>query len=120
MHQASLAFAPFFDGEVAPLLRAGRLPPLAAGFRAFLQAESVSGAVSNATREELTAGKANAYDSHPPLKERVEHALSLPGQGTDEDPRPAAELQLQRAGVRLARLLNEAFAPPKLSAVVSR
>lgn len=92
VHQASLAFAPFFDGEVAPLLRAGRLPPLAAGFRAFLQAESVSGAVSNATREELAAGKANAYDSHPPLKERVEHALSLPCQGTDEDPRPAAEL----------------------------
>jgi hypothetical protein len=27
--------------------------------------------------------------------------------------RPAAELQLQRAGVRLARLLNEAFTPPK-------
>lgn len=27
VHQASLAFAPFFDGEVAPLLRAGRLPP---------------------------------------------------------------------------------------------
>ena len=104
VHQASLAFGAFFDGEVAPILRAGRLPPLASGFRAFLQAESVSGALSNATREELTTGRANAYDSHPPLKERVEHALGLPRQGTDDDPRPAAELlaDVERLEAQLA------------------
>jgi hypothetical protein len=109
VHEASLAFGAYFEDEVVPLLRAGRLPPLAAGFQTFIKADSPAEQLAKAMREELAHAEADPYDSHPPLKERVAHAEALQAAPVEDDPRPATALlrDLPALEARLAARWDE-------------
>ncbi len=83
--------APVFDSylfqECAPLLNAGYSPPLTEGFQRFVQATPVAEAITRQLDEELKAGKADPYDTHPTLKERIAAVEHLPaGNPGDDDP----------------------------------
>ena len=75
------------------------------------------------TAKKMQAGTPTdwALEAHAVARDLAYGLLTAPdasgvrklGQPYADKCRPAAELQLQRAGVRLARLLNEAFTPPK-------
>jgi hypothetical protein len=60
------AFVPYWSGAVGPLLSAGFLPPLTAGFDAFREAPWLAGLLSS--REPAAE---NPFDTHPPLSARL-------------------------------------------------
>jgi heat shock protein HtpX len=91
VHVGALAWGPYAQTEVMPVLSAGYSPPLSTGFRRFLQVPSVQRAVSENLTKELCEGKANSFDSHPALAERIT-ALETIRSGELEDHRLATEL----------------------------
>jgi heat shock protein HtpX len=99
------AYAPAFDAywanEVAPLLSAGRRPPIGAGFSAFIRADTINQAANEHLQRELSERKTNPYDSHPSRAERIAALQEFPPGAPDDSP-PAealvdAPLALERA-----------------------
>jgi Zn-dependent protease with chaperone function len=92
VHKVAPAFDYYWRTECSPVLQAGFLPPLADGFEQFSKAGNISKKMDELLQEELSGGKGNPYDTHPPLKERIAAVASLPaGPDLPEDP-PAASL----------------------------
>jgi hypothetical protein len=52
-------------------MRAGYLPPLAAGFQRVLESPDISRKLEEAIEHEYREGKPDPYDTHPPLRERL-------------------------------------------------
>jgi heat shock protein HtpX len=101
VHVATLrrvhAYAPAFDAywanEVAPLLSAGRRPPVGEGFRAFVHAAAVEEAASQHLQRELEEGVTDPYASHPSLAARIAAVEHCPPGDRDESPAAAALVQ---------------------------
>lgn len=91
---ASMAFGAYWAQEVVPVLQAGYLPPITEGFRAFAASEQVKHALAGALEEGMRRAKADPYDTHPPLAERVKAVSHLPA-GPDPSSEPAAISLLQ-------------------------
>jgi heat shock protein HtpX len=91
VHGSAVAFHNYWNGEVGPVLNAGFLPPLAAGFSKFVQVESVVSTVAAAVTDAETEEHSDPYNTHPPLRERVAALKALP-QGHWGDTRPALML----------------------------
>jgi heat shock protein HtpX len=85
-HRAALAFGAYWAGEVSPVLDAGFLPPLVPGFIRFCEARPVVADLARAAEKELREGKADPYDTHPSLRDR----LAALGQ-TDPEPGPPSD-----------------------------
>jgi heat shock protein HtpX len=87
LHAADKAWPPYWQNEVLPLLRAGVLPPIANGFTQFLRVPSIAKQVQASVEKEMVEGKTKPYDSHPPLRERVQAAetLAIPAQPDDSE-----------------------------------
>ncbi len=92
VHGAGPAFQHYWIGECAPLLQAGFQPPLAEGFYQFVQSSTIAGIIRQAIEEEMRSGKADPYDTHPPLKERVAAVMELPPASRALDDTPAIAL----------------------------
>lgn len=88
-HSAGMAFQPYWQGEVVPVLDAGYLPPLAGGFSRFLGEPHVSEKLATAVAEELRSGESERFDSHPALRERLA-ALGVAGNEPRRTDEPAA------------------------------
>lgn len=71
VHGAGMAFNPFWQNEVAPVLNAGYLPPIADGFVRFLGAGEISRLVNGVLDEEMKSQQTDPYDTHPPLPQRL-------------------------------------------------
>jgi Zn-dependent protease with chaperone function len=106
VHVGALAWGPYAQSEVMPMLSAGYSAPLSMGFRRFLQVPSVQSAVAENLNKELSEGKANSFDSHPALRERIAALETMLG-GEAKDDRRATEL-LENYDLIDARL----FLPP--------
>jgi heat shock protein HtpX len=87
-----MTFGAFWRNECAPVLHAGFHPPLAEGFHRFIQARPVAEAIHKNIEEELKSGKADPYDTHPPLKERIAAVEALGVGETRSDEAPALSL----------------------------
>jgi Zn-dependent protease with chaperone function len=74
----ALAYDGYWREDVAPVLNAGFLPPLADGFAQFLRQPKVADAVNRATQEAMTTPKTDPYDSHPSLPDRIRSLEGLP------------------------------------------
>jgi heat shock protein HtpX len=72
--------------EVAPLLSAGRRPPIGEGFRAFIGAEAVDRAATQTLQHELEQRVTDPFDSHPSLSERVAGVHDCPAGDPDDSP----------------------------------
>ena len=92
VHGMAPAFDAYWRNECAPVLQAGFRPPLADGFGQFIQAGHIAEAINKHVDEELKNGKANPYDTHPPLKDRIAAVEKFPaGEIPTNDP-PALSL----------------------------
>ena len=87
IHAAAPAFGYYWSNEVAPVLQAGFVPPLAAGFRQFVAGEIGQKALAAAQERSLKEDQGDVLDTHPPLRERLEGLEGLrPGDSTGADP----------------------------------
>jgi Zn-dependent protease with chaperone function len=94
VHVAALrrvhAYAPAFDGywraEVAPVLEAGRRPPVSDGFGRFIAHDSIRRAAEEHLQQELAAPESDPYDTHPSLPERIAAVADLPAGEPDTSP----------------------------------
>jgi heat shock protein HtpX len=84
-HRAGMAFDFYWQSEVVPLLERGFKPPIAQGFRQFLGVARIDNALQEDVKRELREGKGTAYDSHPPLRERVRALKSMRGGEVNPD-----------------------------------
>ena len=92
VHGASMAWPAFWREELAPMLNSGRLPPVTSGFSEFLAAPAVAAQVDKGIETQLREGKAEPYDSHPPLRDRIAAAENISGDLQGDDVRPAWSL----------------------------
>jgi Zn-dependent protease with chaperone function len=65
------AFDAYWHAEVVPALEAGCLPPITTGFQQYLEADHVSAAVRRLVRASESETEADAFDTHPPLRDRL-------------------------------------------------
>jgi heat shock protein HtpX len=77
IHAVAPAFGYYWSNEVIPVLRAGFVPPLGAGFERFVAGEIGQKALT-AAREESTTQAGDVFDTHPPLRERLQALDGLP------------------------------------------
>src|SRR5262249_32032318 len=78
IHAGEFAWHAYFHAEVQSLIRKGVMPPIGEGFRRFLAAPSVVTSFENVLANEITEGKTEPYDSHPPLVERLAAIKKMP------------------------------------------
>lgn len=89
VHASALAWPTYWKMEVAPILNSGRLPSITDGFAQFLIAPSIAKGVKEGLDAEVRDGKADPYDSHPPLCDRITAADRLSLESPEQDRRPA-------------------------------
>ena len=105
VERSALAYDAFLRDELVPVLSNGYKPPIAAGFSRFLAAENVASSLKSAVDESLREGQGDIYDSHPPLRERVEalKTLTANAPATDEPFASSLLRQLPRVEEALLR-----------------
>jgi hypothetical protein len=86
-----LAFQSYWNGELAPVVSAGYLPPVNVGFARFLQSAPVVTGLDAAVQQEEAEGRTRPYDTHPSLRDRIA-LLNTLSAGSTGDTRPAASL----------------------------
>lgn len=72
------AWQPYWNTEVSPVLNSGSMPGLGDGFARFVSAPGIAQKIEENVQKELREGKVGPYDTHPPLRERIAAAQSLP------------------------------------------
>jgi hypothetical protein len=92
IHGAALAFNRYWGNEVAPVLSYGFHPPLVEGFRHYMASSRVTKAVAANLAHELTHGKTDPYDTHPPLRERITALQACSDHNMPGDDLPAITL----------------------------
>jgi heat shock protein HtpX len=70
-HAAALVFPMYLHSDVYPVVTAGFVPPLAAGFERVLATPAVAQKLEEVLDKEYREGKPDPYDTHPPLRERL-------------------------------------------------
>ena len=71
IHGAAMAWGPYWNTEVAPVLNQGFKPAIADGFSRFLAAPQIKAQVTSGIEKAIAEGKTQPYDTHPPLRDRV-------------------------------------------------
>ncbi len=104
-HTAGMAFVPYWHGAVEPVLSAGFVPPLAAGFDAFLKDPWVVAKVAESEKAEAQPDEPDPYDTHPPLPDRLA-ALGVDPSSTEREPGPAALSLLDELPALEGRLID--------------
>lgn len=105
IHGAALAYDAYLRVEMGPVLNAGFRPPWAEGFARFLAFPSVAKAVSDGLEQQLREAQTDAYDTHPPLRDRVAALQKLPAVSRSGSDVPAISL-LEKLPKLEARLLS--------------
>lgn len=77
IHAAGLAFGSYLN-ELGAMLFHGSLPPVAEGFSRFLEGSETRAALDRATEEELRQDTFDPYESHPPLRQRLDALKNAP------------------------------------------
>lgn len=125
LHRTAPAFGSYWQTEVSPALAAGFRPPVVDGLRDFLAQPAVTEMTSRLLTQEMESGKADPYDSHPALRERIAALKSLGASpagtnaSTDSDGAPALSLLdgLEGLEAALARTLAPKQSANKLVAI---
>ncbi|MEZ4222504.1 MAG: M48 family metalloprotease [Polyangiaceae bacterium] len=92
VHGGGAAYQTFLRTEYGPVIEAGYLAPLAEGFHRFMMGEKLRGAIDRFVDEEIEFGQSNAYDTHPPLNQRIGALEGLAKGEVEPDRRRAIEL----------------------------
>jgi len=71
VHEGGMAWAAYWNTEVAPLLQRGFIPPVGEGLARFLAAPQIAEQVARGMEKEMAEAKTNPYDTHPALRDRI-------------------------------------------------
>lgn len=110
VHSGAAAYGAYIQQEVVPVLQAGYRPPLAEGFRTFIDGKKMKASLEKLVAKELSGAEHDPFDTHPPLAQRVEALEALGVQEEDHDERLAIELLVEPEKLEPG-LLNEANGP---------
>jgi Zn-dependent protease with chaperone function len=91
VHGGSAAFQAYVQHELGPVVQAGFRPPLAEGFRAFVDGKQIKASLEKLVEKELEEGEADAYDTHPPLAQRIAALEALSSVDPPRDDTPAID-----------------------------
>jgi Zn-dependent protease with chaperone function len=87
VHRVAGASNHYLNNEVLPVIQRGFRPPLVDGFALFLANERTAKLMDESLTAELESPDRGAYDTHPPLKDRIAALEALPaGQSSDTTP----------------------------------
>jgi hypothetical protein len=92
-----------------PALNAGCVPPITSGFRQYLEVDDVSAAVRRLLRASESRGEVDAFDTHPPLRDRLAALSRIEGPAVEPAADPPAATLLPDAEALARRLVT--FAP---------
>ncbi len=92
LHVAPHLYGSYFRATVAPVLEAGFLPPITAGFGTYFHGDRVQTILAEAIDEVLDADEQHDPDGSPALRARVAMAERLDQTVPSEDARPAIAL----------------------------
>jgi hypothetical protein len=101
IHGASMAWGPYWNSEVVPVLNQGCKPAIADGFSRFLAAPQIEVQVTKGIEKELEDGKTEPYDTHPPLRARIAAIEKLSATPGEEDKELAISLLEQPESTEL-------------------
>jgi len=110
IHGHAGSFRYYWDQFVVPVLSTGYRPAIAEGYARLIGAKGTSQAVTEAVEKEMKEGRADPYDTHPALAERIAALEKLSG-GEAEDARSA--LSLLGEVRQVERLLLGMFVTPE-------
>jgi len=107
IHGAAMAWPAYWKSELAPVLNIGAMPGIADGFARFVSVPAIHDQIQKGIAKQIQEAKVNPYDSHPPLRERIDAAQKMSGDPVQEDPHPARSL-LDHPDVTEVRFLEHA------------
>lgn len=110
VHKVAPAFDYYWRSEYAPVLNAGFLPPLSEGFGQFVNSRNVAEKMDQHLEAQLTNHKANPYDTHPPLKDRIAAVAGLPAGPALSEDLPAVSLLEDIPGLERELMIHVAGA----------
>ena len=117
VHGSGMAWMPYWNSEVAPVLNQGCQPDIADGFARFLAAPEIAAQVEQGVEREIAEGKTQPYDTHPPLRDRIAAIERLSIAAAEEKLEPALSLLGTPETVELQFLK---FSNPRLEEVSLR
>jgi Zn-dependent protease with chaperone function len=112
-HRAGVAYDAYWRNEVLPVLSNGFRPPIAAGLTQFMSCEEVEQQLGQYMERELTEGKAETFDSHPPLRERIAELEPLARADEPASGGPLAVTLLRNLDELEAELIRPMFRNPQ-------
>jgi heat shock protein HtpX len=75
---AAAAFGAYMQTEFTGVIAAGYLPPIADGFRMFMESPRIRPLAEQYLQSELARTETNPFDSHPALRDRLAALEALP------------------------------------------
>ncbi|HKW55745.1 MAG TPA: M48 family metallopeptidase [Candidatus Acidoferrum sp.] len=116
IHGAAIAWGPYWNSEVVPILNQGCLPAIGDGFSRFLAAPQIAAQVTAGIAKEIAERKTAPFDTHPPLRDRIA-AIEKLGLGSGEESQEVALALLDQADSveqKFLELLNPKLAKDSL------
>jgi len=119
IHGASMAWGPYWNSEVVPVLNQGCKPAIADGFSRFLTAPQIEVQVTKGIEREIAEGKTEPYDTHPPLRDRIAAIERLDAEPGEKDAELAISLleQPESTELQFLELVNPSLAKNSLRQV---
>jgi|HubBroStandDraft_1064217.scaffolds.fasta_scaffold12622_1 heat shock protein HtpX len=119
IHGASMAWGPYWNSEVVPVLSQGCKPAIADGFSRFMAAPQIEVQVTKGIEREIAEGKMQPYDTHPPLRDRIAAIEKLRAEPGEKDAELAISLLEQPSSTELQflELMNPKLAKNSLRQV---
>jgi heat shock protein HtpX len=71
IHGAGMAWVPYWNTEVVPVLDQNCKPAIGEGFSRFLAVPDIAEQIVHGVEKELSEGKVEPFDTHPPLRDRL-------------------------------------------------
>jgi heat shock protein HtpX len=116
IHGAAMAWGPYWNTEVVPVLNQGCKPAIADGFARFLAAPEIAVQVTEGIQKEIAEGKTEPYDTHPPLRDRIAAIGRLGFEQSEQDREMSLSLlgQAESAELQFLELMNPNLAKNSL------
>jgi hypothetical protein len=119
IHGAAMAWGPYWNSEVVPVLNQGCKPAIADGFSRFLAAPQIEVQVTEGIEKEIAEGKTEPYDTHPPLRDRIAAIEKLNAEPGEKDEELAISLleEPEATELKFLELMNPKLAKNSLRQV---
>jgi hypothetical protein len=119
IHGASMAWGPYWNSEVVPVLNQGCKPAIADGFSRFMGAPQIEVQVTKGIEREIAEGKTEPYDTHPPLRDRIAAIEKFKDEPVEKDGERAISLleQPESTELQFLELMNPKLAKNSLRQV---